>query len=54
MRLKLQRGLFVNKYLHPSPVDIIIHNAAQMAVVSKQMRNAVMLTGTLQLITQSD
>lgn len=54
MRLKLQRSLFVNKYLLPSAADIIIHDAAQMAVVSKQMRNAVILTGTLQLITQSD
>lgn len=54
MRLKLQRGLFVNKYLRPSPADIIIHHAAQMAVVSEQMRSAVILTGTLRLITQSD
>lgn len=54
MRPKLRRGLFANKYLLPSPADIIIHDAAQMAVVSEQMRNAVILTGTLRLITRTD
>lgn len=46
--------LFVNKYLFASPTDIIIHDPAQMAVVSKQMCNTVILAGTLRLITQSD
>lgn len=42
--------LFINQYLFTLLTNIIIHDSVQMALVSKQMCDTVILKGALQLI----